>query len=374
MGIERQDSFSRMIGERTQIARKEKGWTQEQLSDRLGFKDRQILSNIESGRRKISSDELMALIKHLDKDLDYFTDPLRLVGEGAFCWRANAGIDILTTFEEKAKGWIAFYRAMGGRLTEPFSPLTRQLTLTSESSYEEAQERGEELAREWGLGEIPSRKLVETAEKELRILLLYVDPPGDISGAACHLKEFGTIIVNRNDPVGRRAYDVAHELFHLLTWTVMPPEHLDRADSSRPRVRRAEQLANNFASALLMPRTAVTTRWSARTEKDVHRRINRLAEDFGVTADALYWRLRSLALLDDGEAVKIVRSRLTWNGGIVSKQDQPKLFSKPFVDRLWKGLMKGLISERRAAHLLDTTFEDLTELFKTYGMESPLEI
>ncbi len=72
MTTDRQRSFNLMVGERVRTARKALGITQQELSKGLDFKDRQILSNIESGLRKVSSDELLALMRILGKSLDYF--------------------------------------------------------------------------------------------------------------------------------------------------------------------------------------------------------------------------------------------------------------------------------------------------------------
>src|SRR6185503_20572604 len=72
-----------------------------------------------------------------------------------------------------------------------------------------------------------------------------------ISGAACRLPELDVVIINRHEVVGRRNFDLAHELFHILTWEAMPPEHSE--ESRETGGNRVEQLANNFASAVLMP-------------------------------------------------------------------------------------------------------------------------
>ena len=80
---------------------------------------------------------------------------------------------------------------------------------------------------------------------------LNIDAFAGVSGAACRLPALDTVLINRREPAGRRHFDLAHELFHILTWDTMPPEHVeDAAEQSRNRV---EQLANSFASALLMP-------------------------------------------------------------------------------------------------------------------------
>ena len=67
--------------------------------------------------------------------------------------------------------------------------------------------------------------------------------------------EFGTAILeNAAEPPKRRAFSLAHELFHLLTWGDEPrPTGGETEDSSK----REEQMANAFAAALLMPADVV---------------------------------------------------------------------------------------------------------------------
>lgn len=374
MNAERSRDFNRQIGIRIALARKEVKLTQEQLSDRLGFKDRQILSNIEAGKRRVNADELVTCMRLLGKTLEYFTDPLQLVGEGAFCWRAKAASAVLDTFEDKAKQWIAMFRTLGEELGEPMSPLVPQLAITPKSSFEDAWSAAERLVREWDLGEVPASRLPQVAEQMLKILVLYVDPPEEIWGAACHLQEFNTILIKRTDPDGRRNYDFAHELFHLLTWQVMPPERIDDARSPKPKVRRLEQLADNFAAALLMPQAVVLDRWGMRGDREIHDWLNKTAEELYVTAVALRFRLRNLGCLSQAEALEIMEDRLTWNGRIPTKRDIPKLYSGAFVDRIHKGIDRGLISVRRVAGLLDCTIEDLKELMESYGLPVPFDL
>src|SRR6516165_7738020 len=80
--------FDLMLGHRVRSAREESRMSQAELSGLLGFENRQVLSNIESGKRKLGVDELLKLMQPLRKELEYFTDPLRPVGE-QISWRAN---------------------------------------------------------------------------------------------------------------------------------------------------------------------------------------------------------------------------------------------------------------------------------------------
>src|SRR6266498_652638 len=112
--------MSELITRRLKAARDRAGLTQAQLSEKLGFKDRQTLAAIEAGQRKLSSEELVRAMQVFGVDLEYFTDGFRLVGEGSFSWRAkNAAPGLLDEFESRAGRWIATYRRLGEGKTSP---------------------------------------------------------------------------------------------------------------------------------------------------------------------------------------------------------------------------------------------------------------
>jgi XRE family transcriptional regulator, fatty acid utilization regulator len=365
-----------LIARRFKLARERAGLTQAQLSERLGFKDRQTVGAIEAGQRKLSAEELVRAMKVLDVDLEYFTDSFRLVGEGKFSWRASrdATASLLDTFEERAGSWIALYRNLGEAKGVSPNPLQPRLPLTEKSSYEEARAVAEALGRDWDLGEVPALRLKEAVQGKLGALVLYADAPAGISGAACQLPSLNTIIINRKEPEGRRHYDLAHEIFHLLTWEQMPPEHREVEIPRGGKGRRVEQLADNFASALLMPERTLAPRWQARGKTDIHKWLNAAATELLVTAVALKWRLVQLGWIGKAELLEIVDARLTANGRPREPLPQPKLFSDELVRRLHRALAKGDLSVRRAASLLEITIEELVELFKDYGLTVPFDL
>ncbi|HZM04965.1 MAG TPA: XRE family transcriptional regulator [Candidatus Saccharimonadales bacterium] len=371
-----QEQFQRIVGQRVKLAREDANLSQDELACQLGLNDRQTLSNIEAGKRKLTAEELVNLIQTLGKKLEYFTDTFSLIGEGAFSWRAvGAAPASLEEFEARAGKWIGTYRRLGEIKGEPFSALSQRLTLTERSSFEEAQAAGEALVSDWDLGEVPAANLGTLVEDRLRILVLNVDAPSGISGAACQLPQFNTILINRREPDGRRNYDFAHEIFHILTWNAMPPRTYDQADKVEgTKVKRIEQLANNFAAALLMPSASLKPRWEKRGGQDLHDWLNETASKLQVTSDALYWRLRQLTWLTPTASLDISRDRLTWNGRSPSANTLPKLFSRRFVERMRWALDRGELSVLRAAELLDCTVEDLEDLFKSYELPVPFDL
>src|SRR6266496_3745244 len=149
--------MNELISRRLKVARDRAGLTQAQLSEKLGFKDRQTLAAIEAGRRKLSAEELVRAMQVFEVDLDYFTDGFRLVGEGTFSWRAkNAAPGLLDKFEARAGRWIATYRNLGEGKDKPASTLQGRLSLTERSTFEQARAVAEALGTEWALGEIPA--------------------------------------------------------------------------------------------------------------------------------------------------------------------------------------------------------------------------
>ena len=144
-----------LIGKRIKAARRRAGLTQRQLSDRLGFKDRQTLSAIESGLRRVSAGELIRAMQVLGCTLEYFTDPFRLDGEGSFSWRTSTeSAELVDEFESWAGRCLALYRELADHEEVLTAPLG--LSLTAGSSYEDAHRAAEWLAHEWELGDIPA--------------------------------------------------------------------------------------------------------------------------------------------------------------------------------------------------------------------------
>lgn len=371
--------MSDLISRRLKAAREKLNLTQAELSERLGFNDRQTLTAIEAGQRKISAEELLRAIQVLGVDLDYFTDGFRLDGEGRFSWRAdkNASDDLLKTFEGHAGRWIATYRRLGDMQGVKAAVFQRYLPLNESSAFEDAAAFGEAVGREWNLGDKPALALERAAENNLGALILYVDAPKGISGAACQVPGLSTILINRNESEGRRHYDLAHEIFHVLTWEQMPPEHKELSDTplrGKGRYKRIEQLADNFAAALLMPERTLAPLWQSRNGEDIHVWLNRVAVEFLVSSIALKWRLNNMGWLTKAELASIKDAKLTANGRPKSDQKTPRLFSEAFVQRLHTALDKGQLSVRRAAVLLEMTLDDLAQLFRDYQLPVPFDL
>src|SRR5574337_1675863 len=129
--------MTELINRRLKYGREKLGLTQAQISQKLGFKDRQTVSAIEAGQRKVTAEELLRAMEVLGVDVDYFTDGFRLVGEGRFSWRVDksATANLLSSFEERAGRWIATYRRLGEIQGVKTAILQPRLGLNERSSF-----------------------------------------------------------------------------------------------------------------------------------------------------------------------------------------------------------------------------------------------
>lgn len=362
---------TQLVGARIKALREQRNLSQEDVAHLFGFKDRQTVSAIETGERRLSADELLVAIEKLGAPLDYFTDPFLLVGEGKFSWRqSNVGVARLNAFERVAGRWIAANRRFAPAVGRPAPNLRQALKLTSRSNFQDAMAAGERFALDFELGKIPAARLSDVVERRLGILVLMVDAIDRVSSAACRLPDLDAILVNRHEALGRRHFDLAHELFHTLTWDTMPPQHVEEAtEFSESRV---ERLANNFASAVLMPAAALER--FGTPGKDTVKWLNATADALAVTATALKWRLVALGRIERGQAKAIPDAALRNNGHKERHGEPPPLFSKLFMEVITLAIKQGQISARKAADVLDLSIDDLADLCATYGIEATFHL
>ena len=285
--------------------------------------------------------------------------------------------EVLSRFEAKAAGWVGILRWLRAQSPVERSSLGYSLRLDVKSTFEQAQQSAENLVEQFALGPVPALKLANYVETQLDIPVLFVDTDvefldvkGTISGAACHLSELGVVLINRRESPARRNFDLAHELFHILTWERMAPEPRESnslCDRSNAHSKRIEQLADNFASALLMPCSSLDALIDPERANDaVH--LAEVAHQLRVSAEALGWRLKGLGRIDDPTRLELVRV-----GRQPAAEELSKLFSLNFVKELHAALDRGRLTARKAAQMLGISLGDLASLFKAYDLHDPFK-
>jgi len=134
-----------------------------------------------------------------------------------------------------------------------------------------------------------------------------------------------------------------------------------------------EELADNFAAALLMPADSVCGSWAEHAHLSLVHGIAAMANEFGVSGPALKWRLLNLGLVarsslpDDEE---IARSPAAPR----RRETPPPPFNATFIRVIHRAVEAGVLSVRKAARILGTDSAGLAEICRSYGRPLSYEL
>jgi Zn-dependent peptidase ImmA (M78 family) len=164
--------------------------------------------------------------------------------------------------------------------------------LNRDAKYSEprAHELREQYVATFGGAELPV-PAGSIAEDLLGLHVLEADLDG-ISGLLYPARR--RIVLNAADPAVRKRFTLAHELGHWICQCQNEDgpevEVFCRAEDVTldPAARAVEREANVFAAELLMPEPAVRDAWAGDADE--------CAEHFGVSGEAMRWRLYSFGL------------------------------------------------------------------------------
>ena len=294
------------IAERLKYARARAAVTLAHVKERTGIGESSV-SEFENGKREPSLSQLQVLANAYRRSVAFFLAEGEIAPETVL-WR------------EKPKAGSEEVEAVFLRLCEQYhnlevwtdEELPVCLPFASESHGTWNYMRSEALAKkvrdDLNLGDRPGLSLLSVLEEVcgVKVFNLNFEPTG--TAASTLSESYGAaMLLNAGNVRWRRNFDLAHELFHLLTWSVF--RTASEETSSFAASETEETFANVFASHLLLPAEAVRSAFTTkvRDSKLGYAEIYGIARQFDVSAEALLWRLFNLKLLADHVKVDAVR-------------------------------------------------------------------
>lgn len=299
------------IGERLADARRARRLTQQEVAEALGLARTTVVA-MEKGDRRPRAPELVRLAQLYGRQVGDFVRPTSERPSESFVvqFRAARGpTDVVPAAEQEAdvrrfQGLCEAYVDLE-RLVE--APLPRRYPDPYDISGTPPERAAEEVASSerlrLGLGDGPIGdpwSLLE-ADVGLRIFAFPFESRR-IAGMFLHGEALGgCIAVNGNHPEEKRRLTLLHDYAHFLTDRYRPD--IAVLQSSR-RVPEGERFAEAFARFFLLPTSGLTRRFQAmRRAKEgpvTPADLLALAHLFGVSFQALVWRLEELKLLPAG--------------------------------------------------------------------------
>lgn len=286
------------LGRRIADARVEAGMTQAALAASIGL-ERTALVRIESGERKVSATELVAITGALDRPVDWFftESPVAVVSR-----RRDPAVGgfsrVLDRAVELAARDVAFL--VGRHL---LSSAERPLTHKAPESSKDAEDFAREVRAQTGRPEGPLLDLQSVAES-LGLLGFSLALGLDAGDAAyVDVGNVGVAVINGTADPGRKRFSLAHELGHHLTGDAYEP-------SPRLGASDTERMFNAFAAYLLMPRSSVLSIWDEFSARPHRLAAIALAVRLSVSWTAACNQLRNLDLIDSRERERLLENDL----------------------------------------------------------------
>lgn len=385
------EDLKKLVGQRITEAREASGLTQQRAAELLEI-DRPRLSGMENGERPIDITMLsrLANLYGLNMaalvsggDTEQHSQAVQL--RSALATRLDDG-EVRT----ELRGFVGFAERYARLLREaefvrPEPDLFRREGSRSRHKYE-IEGDAEKLRSLWELDDTPVGLGIFDLLDDHGIDA-YREPLAEtkISGAYLEVPELGSLIfINARDWPYRQVFTAAHELAHLIY-------HRGGGVSYKGDTTVAEKLANEFASAFLMPAAAIKQHLADRADGagsvtletviDLHRH-------FGVSFAAMLVRLRRLNIIGakvfeafkDTQPVRLALDLgyrvAPWEFGY-TPEDVPTAARLSWLPRSYRRLVRhalsdNRISDRQAAKMLNLEYEDWAALQN--GREADAEL
>lgn len=339
------------IGARIRQARTMRGLSQRDLADHLPVSDTTV-SKYEREESLPDSDMLMDIADALDIDLSYFLRAPRVGSiEPAYRKLASMRKGEENALIESIRDWLERYLEVESILEVDALEFSWPEGVPYRvSSVEEVEQAATNLRAAWNIGMDPIENLAERLEDHaLRVGALAA--PDSFDACAFEAQVDGgipVIVFNEDRPGDRQRLNMAHELGHLV---MDVRGELDE-----------EKACYRFGAAFLVPKPTFISDVGANRRRIRFRELQLLKQKYGMSMQALIYRMRDLDILGPHQAKKwFIWFRKTrqhdHEPGEAVPREQPRRFER----MVQHALAEELITERRATELLGRDLNSLSE-------------
>jgi Zn-dependent peptidase ImmA (M78 family)/transcriptional regulator with XRE-family HTH domain len=318
------------------------------------------LSEFETGGREPRLGQLKQLADAYHRPLAYFLDesvpPPELV-----LWRERPTSPTAEELQARLIELADQYRTLEVLCEQPSQvDLPQVMGAADTFGYPETGRLAHRFRNELGLGDRPGQTLLRVLEEVCNIKVFHLDLEPSGSAACTWAERYGAaVLLNSRNVRWRRTFDLAHELFHLLTWRLF--RGAGEGDSALPSPHE-EKLAACFARNLLMPEEVF--RGAVDTQRNGSGTLGfdglfEVAREFEVSVEAVLWQMGFVYNIPP-ERIQAYLGRIgdrisSWDRGV---RDTPPERPIRFQALARQALRKGLVSTGRYAELVGVSRRD----------------
>ena len=339
-----------IISQKLKNARTLKGFSQQELADRIGI-SKQMISKYEKGESLPTSTVLLNFKKQLNVSLSYFFKPNKIeLGVLNFRKKSSFSPKKQESLEQLIKLKLENYLEIEDLLQIDYS-FKNSIANIKVNSLEEIENIIITLRNDWEIGLDPIHNIIQLLEdNEIKVVELY-DVEKTFDGLATFVNnKFPVIVVNGNFPVERKRFTLLHELGHLLL-------NLPECD-----IKMEENFCNRFASEFLFPRKLVLKEFGVKRDNITENELIEIQKKYGISIPAIIFRLVDAEIISKDRQEKFYK-KINSNNAIkekinLSRFETPEK-SNRFEQLVYRALSQEFISTSKASSLLNKDFNSL---------------
>lgn len=354
------------LGKRLRIARNAIGYTLEKTAAETGI-GQSSLSEFENDKREPRFSQLSRLAEFYKRSVEFFLSDEPLT-EDVMLWRdAPSQEEQVKKTEAEFHQLCEQYHRLELLMGESEAVNLPQAQGSREAfSFKDASRLAERFQEQYLHSDIPSTSIRQVLEEKFHVKIFHLPVAG--SAISTLSLEFGpAVLLNSESRLWRRNFDLAHEMFHLLTWSIFRDPGGQRGQAGE----HEERLANAFASRLLLPTDVVKNRIEDFTNDKGQvslEALDEIAREFGVSLDALLWRLLYLynkpveeiqRYLGEAQKVRWVRPP--------RQSDQPDRLPERYCGLAVRALREGKLSLIQFAKYMGLSYKKAEEYLVDEG-------
>jgi len=369
------ETFDKNLGQKLKEVRVQLGMSQEEVAKLLNLESQAIVSQIENGTRKVKAQDLSKFAKIYHRDISYFlTEREESDQKTVVYWRNKRDEKLSKLKEQEFLKYCDNYYFLEKKLSLEHKCSLMPLSSSNYSKEDFTFDMVDKLAQEYyvklQLGSRPACPLRKILEERYNLKILYYDLD-DCGSAASSVGCFGSaILINSEEPLWRTNFNLAHELFHILTWHIFNYQEVHNSNNEKDPI---EQMADSFAASLLLPHTEVLTEFkNVLSEKGTISLIDLvgMAREFEVSTEALMWRLVNLKMLKTTDVRKVFNSDdfslIDKTARVKDNRVAPNI-SDRYLNYSFKAYQKGFISKGKLAEFLNINIGDVEVELARFG-------
>jgi Zn-dependent peptidase ImmA (M78 family)/DNA-binding XRE family transcriptional regulator len=338
------------------VARAESGLTQAQLAAAIGIA-RSALAKIETGARRVSALELVAIARELRRRVEWFVDP----GPPAIVSYRAGKSDVATQpmdieLDRIVRDVVFVVEEMSDLVKGQPEPEREPTTMSA------ADELAVTARSLLGLqSDMPTHDLSRLVTG-IGLLPFALSLGEGADAGTVLLRAGGVSLINGDLRVGRRRLALAHELGHYL---IADPYTTDWRVAST-EAEALEARLDRFARSLLLPEADLRQRWAGWItipDETLRDASVRAGSHYQVDMATLARRLTELGLIDAGQAndvrrVQTKRADIVEKNLVVARELEPVSLPRTYEQAVLALYRREAITANRALALLHGTFEE----------------